>query len=97
MECTLCRSDDKLKPGGADRNDPGDGLPAVEHDDGLPTPNGLEVLAQVSLEIGGAYGDHDYMIVMHIHDVNDGDLAGGGVPVFLGSTQGRDRSLIRDV
>jgi hypothetical protein len=64
------RADDEFKPGGADGNDPSDGLSTVEHDDGLATADGLEVLAQVGLELSGAYGRHDYVIVRHVHNVN---------------------------
>ena len=72
LESAECRADHEFKPGGADGNDASDGLSAVEHDDGLTTADGLEVLAEVGFEVGCAYGSHDHMIVRHVLDVNHG-------------------------
>jgi hypothetical protein len=55
------RADYEFEPGGADGNDPSDGL---------ATADGLEVLAQMGLELSGACGGHDYMVVRHVYNVN---------------------------
>lgn len=72
MKRAVRRADHELKPGGANRYDPGDGLAAVEHDDGLAAADRLKVLAQVGFEVSSAYGGHDHMIVMRVLQVNHG-------------------------
>lgn len=63
MKRAVRRPDHELKPGGANRYDPGDGLSPVEHDDGLAAADSLKVLAQVGFEVSRANGRHDHMIV----------------------------------
>jgi hypothetical protein len=53
-----------LRPAGPEKRN------ILERADGLASADGLEVLAQVGLELGGAYGGHDSMVVRHVYDVN---------------------------
>ncbi len=67
MDGALRRPDHEFQSVRGDGDDPRDGYTAVQNHNRLSTANGLEVLAQMCFEIGGAHGSHGLMIVLYGH------------------------------